>query len=139
MKQYLPFFFASLFLMAGSVHAQSVALRADVPFDFVVGDTIMHAGIYKIQPMHSGKSSVLLQSLDGKESMILAACTCASNQTEHESKLVFQISNGQYFLWQIWAQGYDEGRQLAIKHSETQEAKLTPSHTVVILAASGRL
>ena len=138
MKKHLLFVFASLLLMAGSVHAQSVALRADIPFDFVVGDTVMHAGTYTIQPMHAGESPVQLQSLDGKDSMWLAACTCASGQAQHESQLVFQVSDGQYFLWQIWTQGYDEGRELAIKHPETQEANLRPSHTVVILAAGGR-
>jgi hypothetical protein len=133
-----PVFFASLFLMAGSVHAQSVALRADVPFDFVVGNTIMHAGTYTIQPMRAGESPIQLQSLDGKDSMWLAVCTCAADRAQHESQFVFQVSDGQYFLWQIWTQGYDEGRQLAIKHPETQEANLTSSHTAVILAAGGR-
>ncbi len=50
----------------------------------------MHAGTYTIQPMHAGESPVQLQSLDGMDSMWLAACTCASNQAQHESQLVFQ-------------------------------------------------
>ena len=137
MKKRLLFVFASLLLTAGSVHAQSVALRADIPFDFVVGDTVMHAGTYTIQPMHAGESPVQLQSLDGKDSMWLAACTCASGQAQHESQLVFQVSDGQYFLWQIWTQGYDQARELSIRPPETQEANFAPPHAVVVAATIG--
>lgn len=52
MKKHLLFVFASLFLMGGSVHAQSVTLRADIPFDFVVGNAIMRAGTYNSANAH---------------------------------------------------------------------------------------
>jgi len=64
MEKHLLFVFASLFLVAGSVHAQSVPLKADIPFDFVVGNTIMHAGTYTIQPLSTHGSVVLLRRLD---------------------------------------------------------------------------
>ena len=41
MRKHLLFVLASLFLVAGTVHAQSVTLKADIPFDFVVDNTIM--------------------------------------------------------------------------------------------------
>jgi hypothetical protein len=139
MKKHLLFVFASLFLMGGSVHAQSVTLRADIPFDFVVGNTIMRAGTYTIQPMHTEESMVQLQSLDLKDSIWLAPCTCASDQAQHENKLVFQVSDGQSFLWQIWTQGYDEGRQLSIEHPETREANSAAPRTFVVAATVGKL
>jgi hypothetical protein len=84
--------------MAGSSHAQSVGLRADIPFDFVVGNTIMHAGTYTIQPMRAGESPIQLQSLDGKDSMWLAVCTCASDRAQHESQFVFQAPMANIFF-----------------------------------------
>ena len=36
MKRHLPLVLASLFLVVGSVYAQSVALLAAIPFDFAV-------------------------------------------------------------------------------------------------------
>ena len=138
MKKHLLFVFASLFLVASSVHAQWVPLKADIPFDFVVGNTIMHAGTYTIQPLNTNESVVLLRSLDLKDSMLLAPCTCVSDQAQQETKLVFQAADGQYFLWQIWTQGYDEGRELSIKPPETQEVNFAPPHTVVVVATVGK-
>lgn len=140
MRKHLLFVFASLFLVAGSVHAQSVPLKADIPFDFVVGDTVMQAGTYTIQPLNTNESVVELRSLDLKAGMFLAPCTCVSDRAQHETKLVFRVVDGQYFLWQIWTQGYNEGRELSIKPPETQEANFAPapSHTVVVVATVGK-
>jgi hypothetical protein len=141
MTKHLLFLFASLFLVAGTVHAQSASLRADIPFEFVVGNTIMPAGAYTIQPSNLDGSMVELWSPDIKNGILLMVCTCASDRNpeqQHESKLVFQVSNGQYFLWQIWTEGYDAGRQLTIKHPRTQEAKLAPPRTFVVAAAIGK-
>jgi hypothetical protein len=134
MKKHLLFVVASLFLVVGSLHAQSVSLKADIPFDFVASNTIMRAGTYAIRPLSTGGSAVELENSDGKDSILLAPCDCASDRTEHESKLVFQVSDGQYFLWQIWTEGYDEGRELSIEHPRTEEANFTPSHTVLVAA-----
>lgn len=86
MKKHLLFVFASLFLVAGSVHAQSVTLRANIPFEFVVGDTIMQAGTYTIQPGSEDGSVVRLQNYDLNDSVLLPSCICASDPGEHESK-----------------------------------------------------
>jgi hypothetical protein len=138
MRKHLLFVFASLFLAAGTVHAQSVTLKADIPFDFVVGNTIMHAGTYTIQPLTTNGSVVQLRSLDLKDSMLLAPSASASDRAQHENKLVFQVADGKYFLWQIWTQGYDERRELSIKPPETQEATFAPPHTVVVVATVGK-
>jgi len=138
MKKHLLFVFASLLLAASTVHAQSVPLKADIPFDFVIGNTILHAGTYTIQPLNTDESVILLRSLDRKDGMLIAPCASASDRTQHETKLVFQVADGKYFLWQIWTQGYDEGRELSVKPPETQEANFAPPHTVVVVATVGK-
>ena len=136
MRKHLLFVFASLLLAAGTVHAQSVPLKADIPFDFVVGNTIMRAGKYTIQPVNTDGSVVELRTSDGKDGFLLAPC--ASDRAQHENKLVFQVADGQYFLWQIWTQGYDEGRELSIRPPETQETNFAPPRTVVVAATVGK-
>lgn len=101
MRKHLLFILASLFLVVGCVHAQSVTLTANIPFDFVGGNTIMHAGTYTIRPMNTNESVAELRSLDLKAGMLLAPCASASDRAQHETKLVFQVADGQYFLWQI--------------------------------------
>ena len=59
MKKQLLFVFASLFFITGSLRAQSVTLKADIPFNFVVGNTMYHAGAYTIKPMGLSESTVL--------------------------------------------------------------------------------
>ena len=138
MRKHLLFVLASLFLVAGTVHAQSVTLKADIPFDFVVNNTIMRAGRYTIQPISISGSLVELRSLDSKNGMLLAPCAYASDRAQHETKLVFEVADGQHCLWQIWTQGYDEGWELSIKPPETQEANVAPPHTVVVVATVGK-
>jgi hypothetical protein len=138
MRKHLLFVFASLFLAAGTVHAQSVTLKADIPFDFVVGNTIMQAGTYTIRPLNIDGSVVLLRSLDLKDGLLITPSASASDRAQHENTLVFQVADGQYFLWQIWTQGYDEGRELAIRPPRTQEANVAPPHTVVVTATVGK-
>src|ERR1700691_3050501 len=97
-------------------------------------------GGYTIQPSYTNGSIVEPWNPELKNGILLSPCTCASenNPGQHDSKLVFQVSDGRYFLWQIWTAGYDEGRQLAIKHLRTQEANVAPARTVVVAAAIGK-
>jgi len=139
MKKHMLFAFASFFVAVGSLHAQSVSLVANIPFDFVVGKAMLHAGIYTISPVSVDGSGILLRSSDLKDHVLLTPCTCASETTpQHESKLVFQVADGQYFLWQIWTQGYNAGRQLSIRAREAQHANLAPSHLMVVAAKIGK-
>jgi hypothetical protein len=137
MRKHLLFVFASLFLVAGGVHAQSVALTANIPFDFVVGNTIMRAGTYTIRPVKTNESVVELRSLDSKDGMLLAPCACASDRAQHETKLVFRVADRQYFLWQIWTQGYDEERELSVRPPKMQEANFAVPHAVEVAATIG--
>ena len=140
MKKQLLFVFASFLVVAGSLHAQSVPLKADIPFNFVVGNSTYHAGAYTIKPLGINGYPVQLQSADLNDSVLITPCTCASETAaQHESKLVFQLVNGRYFLWQIWTQGYDAGRQLSIRRSEMYEANLASAQQVVIPARVARI
>src|SRR5215831_3523330 len=102
MKKHLIFMVASFFMLSGSLHAQSIGLVADIPFDFVVGDTTLHAGQYTVHPMTGNEAIIMLSSSDLKTAMLIAPCNCASEGTpQNQSKLVFKVSSGRYFLWQI--------------------------------------
>jgi hypothetical protein len=136
-KKQLLIVFATLFLTAGALHAQSVTVKASIPFDFVVGDSALHAGTYTIRPINGG-STMMLRSADVNEKAILMApCTCAYS-ARHEDELVFKVIGGRYFLWQIWTAGYDTGRELSIDSRDTEVADAGPVQTVVIKAVSAK-
>ena len=139
MKKHLIFMVASFFLVTGSLHAQSFGLVADIPFDFVVGNKTLPAGQYTIHPMTVNESVVMLSSSDLKSSMLISPCDCASETTpQPQSKLIFKVSGGRYFLWQIWTEGSNVGRELSVHLRENEEASLAPPLLVAIPAKTRR-
>jgi hypothetical protein len=136
MKKRILILFATLFTAASAVHAQSITtMKAEIPFDFVVGNSTLQAGTYTITPANWGVSTTEMRSADLKDVVLMAPCACALETHRHQNELVFQVIGGRYFLWQIWTADYDEGLQLSIKPSrELEAANASPMCTVVIKA-----
>ena len=129
--------FASLFLVVGSARAQSFGIVAEIPFDFVVGKTTLHAGKYRLEPIGLGGSNMLLRSSDRRAAIFITPGTCSSGQMQPETKLVFRVYGNEHFLWQIWTQGYDMGRELHVNPRKI-DANLAQPDPVVILTTLGR-
>lgn len=137
MKKLVLMFFATLFTVV-TVHAQSASVRAEVPFDFVVGSSTMHAGTYTLRTIGNADSPILVRSADLKDAVLTNPCTCASDPAfQHESALVFKVIGDKYYLWQIWTAGQYAGRELSItpRWTVTEEASAAPMRTVVIRIA----
>jgi hypothetical protein len=88
--------FASLATCTGAIGQEHV-VRANIPFDFVVGETWMPAGVYTIS---SSEEFLWLQSADSRKSVAVI-----STEGYHDSRsggnLVFDKYNNQYFLRHI--------------------------------------
>jgi hypothetical protein len=138
MKHNMLVVLASVFLIAGAVQAQAVGLVVEIPFDFVAYNTTMHAGTYTINPIDMRGSALLLRRSDLKEAIVINPCLCASEKGGHESKLVFHAYGNQYFLSQIWTQGYDVGRQLPRSRREIEEARSAEPQQVAMVAGPVR-
>jgi hypothetical protein len=106
---------------------------AEIPFDFVVGKTTLHAGKYIFVPVGLTGSTMLLRSSDRKEAIFITPYACSSGRTQLESKLVFRAHGNEHFLWQIWTQGYDMGRELHANPRKIDKANLAQPDPVVIL------
>ena len=103
----------SLLLVAGSAIAQTVHVRADIPFNFAVGNKTLLAGTYDIGTISSGDSkTLLLKARDGNASMMLNSNAAEGLKPTNKTKLVFNQYGNQYFLSQIWVNGETRGRQL---------------------------
>jgi hypothetical protein len=124
--------FATLFLAASALHAQSVPMQATIPFDFVVGNSTMTAGTYSIVPTRDGGSALLLRNTEAKSAVMALPLGNASDVNQHGSELVFKVVNGHYYLWQIWTAGYSEGREFSVKALKTEIAQAGPIQTVSI-------
>jgi hypothetical protein len=117
---------------AAATFAQSPTyLKADVPFDFWVGNANMPAGRYLVG---RGPASVtaMIQSEDGKNAAIVLTQGKTSVAWHEKGSLVFHRYGNVYILSEIWASGND-GRQLPPTKRENELAKglaAPPSETV---------
>jgi hypothetical protein len=95
----------SLLFTAGA-YAQSYA-KANVPFDFKVGNAQLPAGTYEIKVDDASAGAILVQSDEGNGS----AMSLARRETPRptNAKLVFHRVGNQYFLAEIWRNSQTEG------------------------------
>jgi hypothetical protein len=114
----------SLLLVAGSAIAQTTHVRANVPFNFTVGDKTLAAGTYDVETVSDRDSKMLLlRTDDGKSSLIVGSNAAQTLKPADKTKLVFHKYGSQYFLAEIWKEGATRGNQLPACGREKELAK----------------
>ena len=107
MKKYLLIFMTGIIflnaLAANDVSAQTLkAIRAEVPFDFQVGDKTYAAGTYRLETISQLNENVLqLQGADKKNQRLLVTDTLYANKRQ-SPKLVFYKLGDKYYLSNIF-------------------------------------
>ena len=98
-------------------HTQKV--RANIPFDFVVGDKTLAAGEYTIGTVTSSSSDgIVVRSANGNQSAIRLTSTVQANAPKNRATLTFQRYGDSYFLAQVWTPGSAEGREMVKSKTE---------------------
>jgi hypothetical protein len=122
-------------LMVPATQAQSTMLKANIPFDFVVGDKQFPSGEYNVKPVN--QTATLIQSEDTVSSAIVLTSAAQAKQISSVGKLVFNRYGDQYFLSKIWPAASDRGRELRKSRLEREMAqRLSNGGTTVIAAQS---
>jgi|1185.fasta_scaffold40298_2 hypothetical protein len=118
-----------------SAHAQTINVKADIPFDFVVGQQTLPQGQYSVATLSSpGSQYLAIRNVDGRtERMELARSTESLNPAEI-SKLVFHHVGGRYFLAQIWTSGNNSGYEFNQTKLEKELARASKAPDVSIAA-----
>jgi len=129
------FFGLGLLLAASTVQAQDNGVKADIPFDFVVGNQMLPAGEYTVVNQGPVNQAILIRSDEGKAAIMSLTQPCSSFSPSAKTKLVFHTMAGRYFLYQIWTQGNSSGRQLPKSKAEVELAKNTDTTGEFVLAA----
>jgi len=116
---------------AGAVSAQSVTVRAKIPFSFVVNGTTLPAGEYTLRQENSPGTMIIRGTDHGVGAMTVVAPPSAPARVENPG-LVFHAYGNQYFLFQIWTSG-DQGSQIPRTHREREVSahRNTPRQVVV--------
>lgn len=121
MKKYFSLtLVAAALLFASTARAQELRVKADIPFDFVVGTTVYSAGTYTIGPVMLASNALLLDGGDART--IVIPNTCSKLEPAKSTKLVFDRMGGTYFLHQIWVEGRASGAEFPKGKTEIQMA-----------------
>jgi hypothetical protein len=113
------------FAMAGTSFAQSNGVRANVPFDFTVGDKLLPAGTYTIK---KASDQLIVITNHDKPIAMLSLVNQDSHRSPNGGKLMFHKYGNQYFLSEIlceWANMNLQVPQSKMeKKTALQEARL---------------
>lgn len=113
-----------LMLAAVSVQAQTGSSRveANVPFDFVAGESKFRAGEYSVKRI--GKNALLLSSADQQTRVIVQAPeTVSQPRRDTPPRLVFHRYGHEYFLAQVWLNQGADGQGLYPSKAERRRAE----------------
>lgn len=136
MKNTLMLFAVALaLLMTTAASAQTIQLKAEIPFGFIVNGATLPAGEYLVRSEGAGGAALLFSDLNGRGSNLMLTNTCRSLKVATKTKLVFHHYGDRYFLSQIWIAGKDSGRELPTSRREKEVARDFSMREVVLVAA----
>jgi len=96
-------------------------LKANIPFDFVVGGKKLAAGEYKII-MTNTQGLVKVYSTDGQSSAMIMTRVNRNNKVTVGSRLLFRRYGRNYFLGSIYSNGLDTDLQIPVSKAERKAA-----------------
>jgi hypothetical protein len=125
-------------LVAAPLPAQTIRLKASIPFEFVAGTQTLPAGDYAIDTTEAqGVVRVRNQSTHETSAVLSNSANEPRLHSNPDARLVFHRYGDRYFLSQIW-DGYEAvGREIPTSKAEralTESAISRAPETLVILA-----
>jgi len=109
-------------VLAAPLSAQTLALKASVPFDFIVAGRIVPAGDYVVST--SGEFGILQVWSEAKGTVpSLAMTNAVYGQRDGAACFTFHRYGGDYFLAAIWDGGVSGGRSIPMSSAEREKAK----------------
>lgn len=100
--------------------ALGTSVKANIPFDFMVGNKMFPAGEYTVS-RGTAAGALILRSTEAKKAASFLVQT-SSGKVETKAKLVFNRYGQDYFLSQIW-DGYSDGNYVPKSKAERKAAK----------------
>jgi hypothetical protein len=109
-------------IWAVTAEAQSVngvSIRANIPFEFSVGDKLLPAGEYRIQQVNPSSDVVMLQIANANgEARVMVRVQSMRARDTNRTELVFNRYGGSYFLSTLAIEGSVDAWQAPKSHAE---------------------
>ena len=103
-----------------TAQAQSTNLRADIPFEFRIGGTVLPPGSYTIQS--SGSALIVREQRGSHVAVDFFTLAAMRPQALTTGQLVFNRYGNTYFLAKIWTPGSQDGREFRRSPQEKEAA-----------------
>lgn len=101
-----------------------VIAKANIPFSFMVEDTMCPPGMYSFEKVGTNELSIYNQKINVRVSILTDPITSESEAPN--SELVFNEYKDKDFLSKIWIEGKDSGYYVPITRSEREMMKMGP-------------
>ncbi len=128
----------SVLMLGSALYAQGTerVIKANIPFDFVVGSEIFPAGQYSVALV----GPVLLELRDSRGRALINVLTQSVRAlaTSDRPKLRFDNEGGQNVLTQVWQEGDEIGQQVLRSKSTTVAARRGSGHVQTAEASNPR-
>jgi hypothetical protein len=99
-------------LAGAAVYANPAGpVRANIPFDFSVGNKTLPAGVYTFAPTTT-PALLLIRREDGRTGALIQTQGVQARREQAQTKLVFRRYGDHYFLAQLWTAGDSNGLEL---------------------------
>jgi hypothetical protein len=134
MKRNYLLFAAALTLLITTASAQTVKVKANIPFSFVVNRATMPAGEYQVESMDRDGGVLAIRDANSKTTNLVISNACQSRKATTHTKLIFHRYGDRYFLSQVWIAGNNRGRELLPSAREIEVAKDFSVQQVVLMA-----
>jgi hypothetical protein len=110
-------------LAGAAVYANPAGpVRANIPFDFSVGNKTLPAGVYTVATMTT-PSLLLIRREDGRTGALIQTQGVQARREQDQTRLVFRRYGDHYFLAQVWTAGDSNGRELWKSRTERELIK----------------
>ena len=128
-------FVLAAILLVPAARAQQNGVKADVPFDFVVGNRTYPAGEYILKAALDDGSVIRIEKMNEVSGAFTSSNPCSKGTPSANTSLVFHRMGGHYFLYQMWTDGNLTGREFPKGRIEVELAQNHEKPEVVIVAA----
>jgi hypothetical protein len=129
-------FVIAAILLVPAARAQQNGVKADVPFDFVVGNRAYPAGEYTLRAALTEGGVIRIENMNEVLTAFTPSNPCSKATPSTETKLVFRRMGGHYFLYQMWIDGNLTGREFPKGRIEVELAQNHEKPEVIIVAAA---
>jgi hypothetical protein len=131
-----------LAVVAATAHAQmpGTAMRATIPFDFIVRGRTLPAGDYEVRRINDEPAGLRIQNVHNYDDVALFETEAVeARKIPNRGEIVFQRYGDRYFLSEVFAGGEQTGRELLPSRQERNlkrelASNKTEAETVMLAA-----